>query len=115
MFVNGSKGHQLVLWWCMPLANKFNQVIDIKLKHFKDGVYFLHLIDLFSRLSIPQVITRKLPSVIVDAVIKNVDCIRIWSPKKFLTDNGGAFANNLCKEMAAHFNVGVCNTGAESS
>ena len=33
----------------MPLANKFNQVIAMDLKHFKDGVYFLHLTDLFSR------------------------------------------------------------------
>ena len=27
---------------------------------------------------------------------------------------GGEFANNLYKEMVAHFNVGVCNTGVES-
>ena len=106
----------------MPLANKFNQVIAMDLKHFKDGVYFLHLIDLFSRFSLSQVITRKLPSVIkiTKKITKcrccnqNVDCIRIWSSKKFLIDNGGEFANNLYKEMAAHFNVEVCNTGAES-
>ena len=55
---------------CMPSANKFYQVIALDLKHFKDGVYFLHLIDLFSRFSLSQVITRKLPSVIVDSVIK---------------------------------------------
>ena len=36
------------------------------------------------------------------------------APRKFLIDNGGQFANNLYKEMAAHFNVEVCNTGAES-
>ena len=37
---------------CMPLANKFNQVTAMDLKHFKDGIYFLHLIDLFSRFSL---------------------------------------------------------------
>ena len=34
---------------CMPLANKFNQVTAMD---FKDGIYFLHLIDLFSRFSL---------------------------------------------------------------
>ena len=29
---------------CMPLATKFNQVIAMDLKHFKNGAYFLHLI-----------------------------------------------------------------------
>ena len=96
------------------LANKFNQVIAIDLKHFKEGVYFFHLIDLFSRFSLSQVITRKLTSVIVDAVIKMWIASGFGAPRKFLIDNGGEFANNLYKEMAAHFNVEVCNTGAES-
>ena len=45
---------------CMPLANKFNQVVAMDLKQFRDGIYFLHLIDLFSRFSLSQAITRKL-------------------------------------------------------
>ena len=99
---------------CMPLANKFNQVIAMDLKHFKGGVYFLHLIDLFSRFSLSQVITRKLPSVIVDAVIKMWIASGLGTPRKFLIDNGGEFGNNLHKEMVAHFNAEVCNTGTES-
>ena len=98
----------------MPLANKFNQVIAMDLKHSKDGVYFLYLIDLFSRFSLSQVITRKSPSVIVDAVIKMWIASVSGAPRKFLIDNGGEFANNLYNEMAAHFNVEVCSTGAES-
>ena len=58
--------------------------------------------------------TRKLPSVIVDAVIKIWIASGFGAPSKFLIDNGGEFTNNLYKEMAAHFNVEVCNTGAES-
>ena len=79
----------------MPLAKKFNQVIAMHLKHFKDGVYFLHLTDLFSHFSLSQVITRKLPSVIVDAVIKMWIESGFGAPRKFLIDNGGKFANNL--------------------
>ena len=82
---------------CMPLANKFNQVIAMDLKHFKDGVYFLHLIDLFSRFSLLQVITIKLPNVIVDAVIKMWIASGFGAPRKFLIDNGREFANNLYK------------------
>ena len=95
---------------CMPLANKFNQVVAMDLKQFRDGIYFLHLIDLFSRFSLSQVITRKLPSVIIDTVIKTWIASGLRAPKKFLIDNGGEFANNLYKEMAAHFNVEICNS-----
>ena len=99
---------------CMPLANKFDQVVAMDLKQFRDGIYFLHLINLFSLFSLSQVITRKLPSVIVDTVNKTWIASGLGAPKKFLIDNGGEFANNLYKEMAADFNVEICNTGAES-
>ena len=78
---------------CMPLANKFNQVIAMDLKHFIDGVYFLHLIDLFHCLS--QIITRKLPSVIVDAVIKSWIALGFGAPRKFLIDNEGKFTDSI--------------------
>ena len=80
---------------CMPLASKFNQVIAVNLTHFKDGVYFLHLIDLFSRFSLFQVLTRKLPSIIVDALIKMWIASGFGGLSKFLINNGGEFANNL--------------------
>ena len=72
------------------------------------------MIDSFTCFGLSQVITRKLPSVIVDAVIKMWIASGFGAPRKFLIDNGGVFANNLYKEMAAHFNAEVCNTGAES-
>ena len=99
---------------CMPVANKFNEVVAMDLKHFKDGAYLLHLIDLFSRFSLSKVITRKLPSVTVDALNKMWIASGFGAPKGFLLDNGGEFADNLYEEMTAHFNVEICNTGAES-
>ena len=82
------------------------------LKHFNDGVYLLHLIDLFSSFSLSQVITRKLPSVDVDAVIKTWIASGFGAPRKFLIDNGGEFVNNLYKETAAHFNLEVTRARA---
>ena len=77
---------------CMPSANRFNEVVAMDLKHFKDRVYFFHLLDLFSRISISQVMTRKLPSVIVDVIIKMWIASGFRSPqKKFLIDNVGEF------------------------
>ena len=52
----------------LSLATRFNEVITMDLKKFAD-VYFLHLIDLFTRFCKSKVITRKIPSLIIDSVI----------------------------------------------
>ena len=36
------------------------------------------------------------------------------TPKKFLIDNGGEFANKSYKEMAEQLSVEICSTAAES-
>ena len=38
----------------------------------------------------------------------------LGAPKKFLTDNGGEFANEEYKDMCANLNVEIMNTAAYS-
>ena len=99
---------------CLPLASRFKEAVAMDLKEFKPGIYFLHMIDLYTRFSLAKVIKRKLPSVIVDNVILMWIASGLGPPEKFLTDNGGEFCNEVYKEMAEQFNVQVCTTGAQS-
>ena len=99
---------------CLPLATRFNETVAMDLKEFKPGIYFLHVIDLYTRFSLAKVIKRKLPSVIVDNVILMWIASGLGPPEKFLTDNGGEFCNEIYKEMAEQFNVQTCTTGAQS-
>ena len=61
-----------------------------------------------------KIITSKHPSVIVQNVIMMWVANGFGTPKKFLIDNGGEFANESYKEMAEQFNAEICSTAAES-
>ena len=97
----------------LPLATRFNEVIAMDLKKFGD-VYFLQLIDLFTRFCKSEVIMRKTPSVIIDSVITEWIGAGMGAPDKFLIDNGGEFDNESYHEFAEQFNVEICATGAQS-
>lgn len=80
---------------------------------YQQGVWILHLVDVFSRYSVACVRTSKKPSSIIDAILKT------WisyfgQPQRFLADNGGEFANNDYREMCESFNIEVAKTAAES-
>ena len=55
----------------LPLANEFNDVValDLKIWNKDKNIYFLHMIDLFTRLTISTVITSKETKVVIDKVI----------------------------------------------
>ena len=79
----------------------------------KQGVWILHLTDVFSRYSVICVRQSKKPSAIIDVVLKT------WisyfgQPQRFLADNGGEFANAEYKAMCEAFNNEVATTAAES-
>ena len=97
----------------LPLATRFNEVIAMDLKKFGD-VFFLHLIDLFTRFCKSKVIMRKTPSVIIDSVITEWIGAGMGAPDKFLIDNGGEFNNESYHEFTEQFNVEICATGAQS-
>ena len=92
---------------------RFNEVIAMDLKKFGD-MYFLHLIDLFTRFCKSKVITRKIPSVVIDSVTRELIGAGMGALDKFLTDNGGEFDNESCREFSEQFNVEICATRAQS-
>ena len=98
----------------MPMATQFNEVEAMDLKNFRRGIYFLHLIDLHTRFSLAKIIKSKHPSVIVQNVIMTWVANGFGTPKKFLIDNGGEFANGSFKEMAEQLNIEIGSTAAES-
>ena len=79
----------------LPLATRFNEVVAMGLKKSK-------------------VITRKIPSVIIDSVVAKWTGASMSAPDKFLIGKVGEFDNESCRELAEQFNVGICATGAQS-
>ena len=80
---------------------------------YNQGIWILHLIDLFSRYSAACVRRSKKQEVIIDAIMK------IWisyfgQSGRYLADNGGEFLNDEYKEMCEMFNIEEAKTAAES-
>ena len=79
----------------LPLANRFNQCVSMDLKEFQHNkVWILHLIDAATRYSGGCLICTKKKEEVVSRIFK------IWigyfgCPKKFFSDNGGEFANEV--------------------
>ena len=97
----------------LPSASEFNQTVAFDLITYEQGVWILHLTDLFSRYSVACVKRSKKQDVKIDAIMK------IWisyfkQPRRFLADNGGEFLNEEYKEMSEMFNIEEVETAAES-
>ena len=96
-----------------PLADNFNDVVCMDLKTVNSQFTFLHLIDSATRFSQAYVVKSKSAPEIVNEVyemwIRPYGC-----PKKFLSDNGGEFTNELYLELCHSMNVEVNTTAANS-
>lgn len=97
----------------LPTAHVFNEVVAMDLKVFKQGLYFLHLIDHASRYSQGVVIRNKRKETVVQGLVTH--WVQLFgAPGKFLSDNGGEFFNEEFVELAEKFNIKVKVTAAES-
>ena len=97
----------------VPIGTQFLEVVAMDLKHWRDNIWILHLIDSFSRYSSGCIVRNKKPETIVNGIF---ECwVRFLGvPKKFLTDNGGEFVNDSFMDMADNLNVQVLTTPAEA-
>ena len=97
-----------------PMSDRFNQVVAMDLKEFKHNkIWILHLIDCATRYSAACLITTKRKEVIVQRLFQT------WisyfgCPKKFHSDNGGEFANEVFREMNEKLGVETSTTASES-
>lgn len=100
----------------IPLARDFNEAVAMDLKEWDKigNVWFLHLIDMATRFSVSTVIYSKEKQVIINNVVEKWIGTGLGCPKKFLSDNGGEFANEAFKDVAENLNITVLNTAAES-
>ena len=96
----------------LPLATTFNDTVAMDIK-FYHGTPLLHLIDCCTRFSMTAALTSKHAKVVVENIFK------LWitifgCPKRFLSDNGGEFANQEFRDVAEALNIQVITTAAES-
>ena len=96
----------------LPLAPSFQECVAMDLKFYHNKI-LLHLIDHTTRISATTVIPSKDPDTIIEAIF---NCWRqiYGSVEKFLTDNGGEFANSKFLEMRESMNIRVITAAAES-
>ena len=96
----------------LPMPATFQECVTMDLK-FYNGNILLHLVNHAIKLSSSKITKPKEQKEINDNIFK------IWiqtygAPEKFLTDNGGDFANRQLLEMCEAINITVNVTAAES-
>ena len=97
----------------LPMAKEFNEKVAINLKSWKRK-YILHVVDMYSRLTISCFIEMKKPEEVIDKIIEHwIGYFGVM--KAILNDNGGEFTAGEMKEVKDILNVVDLTTGAESS
>ena len=97
----------------LPLASQHNETVAVDLHELEHGVWYLHIIDLFTRFSAGSILTTKKSSEIVKHFVH--DWISVHGPPcKFFSDNGGEFNNDEVRDMAENFNIEIKSTAAYS-
>ena len=76
----------------LPMASRYNKPVAVDLHELEPNVWYLHIIDHFTRFSAGSIVTSKKPSVIVKHFIHS--CISVHGPpEQIFSDNGGEFNN----------------------
>ena len=97
----------------MPLASSFNEKVAMDLKSWK-GKYILHLIDMFTQLSVSVFIRTKTPQEVVENVLQHWIDAGWGVMEGILVDNGGEFNNEEIREMSSILNIKISSTPRES-
>ncbi|KAL2099481.1 hypothetical protein ACEWY4_003875 [Coilia grayii] len=97
----------------LPLASQHNETVAVDLHELEPGLWYLHIIDQFTRFSAGSVLPTKKGSEIVKHF--SHDWISVHGPpQKLFSDNGGEFNNDEDRDMAENFNIEVKTTAAYS-
>ena len=98
----------------MKLIVSFNPAIALDLHELGPDLWYLHMIDLFNRLSTAVVFCSKEMGVIVDEFMQNWVSIYGAPEIGLFTDNGLEFNNKTFQEMAEKLNLSLKTTAAYS-
>lgn len=96
-----------------PLAHDFNDKVALDLKKWRNR-WILHMVDMWSRLTISVFIDRKKPSEVIDKVMMHWVGAGYGIMGTLFTDNGGEFSSAEMREVCSILNVEVLTTAAES-
>ena len=97
----------------LPMASTYNETVAMDLHELEPGVWYLHVIDHYTRFSAGSIVTTKKPREIAKHFIHCWISVH-GPPRKLFTDNGGEFNNEEMRDMAEKFNIEVKTTAAYS-
>ena len=96
-----------------PHAWDYNESVAVDLHQLGISLWYLHIIDEFTRFSAGCITHTKQSSQFVKNFIKHWISIH-GAPKRLFSDNGGEFDNDEVRDMAENFNIQVVTTPAYS-
>jgi hypothetical protein len=102
----------------MPQARFFNDRVAMDLKQWKNvktgsSLWILHMIDMWSRLTISCFLDRKTPKAVLEKLMtKWIGVFGVMN--SVMTDNGGEFNSDETREVSSILNIEVCTSAAES-
>ncbi|XP_039900576.1 uncharacterized protein LOC120741662 [Simochromis diagramma] len=97
----------------LPLASEYNETVAMDLHELEPNVWYLHIIDHFTRFSAGSIVKTKKAAEIVNSFIHTWISIH-GAPRRLYTDNGGEFNNTDIRDMAENFNIEVKTTAGYS-
>ena len=88
-------------------SDSFNKTLSLDLHELKPNLWYLHVVDEFSKFSAASLIMNK--SLVVKSFLKNWVAI-FGAPKKVFTDNGGEFDSRIFHKLREKFSVKIQTT-----
>ena len=95
-------------------ASRFNEVVAMDLHEIEPNLWYLHIMDLFTRQSAASIIRSKSADVIIHHFLSNWVSIYGVPLVGLYTDNGGEFMNKKFLDMAGTLNMSIRTTAAYS-
>ncbi|XP_066914214.1 uncharacterized protein [Clytia hemisphaerica] len=97
----------------LPLAAQFNDKVALDLKKWGDK-WILHMIDMWSRLTVSKFISRKKPTEVIDNIMLHWCGAGYGIMSSIVTDNGREFNADEIREVSSILNIQTITTAAES-
>ena len=100
----------------LPLAQEWNHTVSLDLHEVSGSghsLWYLHMINVFSRFSVEVFITNKRPTTTINEFFRNW-CLSFGYPKAVLTDNGGEFDNADFHSFTENADIVIKTTAAYS-